>query len=240
IRDPRVSRRHATLRRTKSGGLRLEDTSTNGTFVNGVRVREVVDLEDGDLLRVGDSFLVVRWAPASMSDADVPSLLGRHPAMRELRRTIASVAPTDAKVLIVGESGTGKELVARAIHERSGRQGPFVAVNCGAIAESLAESQLFGHAAGAFTGAQGAHEGFLRAANGGTLFLDEIGELSMVLQPKLLRALEEHKVVPVGRTEPVDVDVRLVAATNRDLLSDVDEGRFRGDQIGRASCRERK
>src|SRR5690606_9972201 len=98
IRDPRVSRRHATLRRTKSGGLRLEDTSTNGTFVNGVRVREVVDLEDGDLLRVGDSFLVVRWAPASMSDADVPSLLGRHPAMRELRRTIALVAPTDAKV----------------------------------------------------------------------------------------------------------------------------------------------
>jgi DNA-binding NtrC family response regulator len=155
--------------------------------------------------------------------------------MRALRRTITSVAPTDAKVLIVGESGTGKELVARAIHERSGRQGPFVAVNCGAIPESLAESQLFGHAAGAFTGAQGAHAGFLRAADGGTLFLDEIGELSMVLQPKLLRALEERKVVPVGRTEPVDVDVRLVAATNRDLLNDIDAGRFRGDLYARVA-----
>lgn len=233
VRDPRVSRRHAVFHRTKAGGVRLEDTSSNGTFVNGVRVREAVVLEDGDLVRVGDSFLVVRSAPASGGDADVPAIMGRHPAMRTLRRTIAAVAPTDAKVLIVGESGTGKELVAHAIHEHSGRPGPFIAVNCGAIPESLAESQLFGHVAGAFTGAQAAHDGFVRAANGGTLFLDEIGELSPVLQPKLLRALEEGKVVPVGRTEPIDVDVRLVAATNRDLLSDVDEGRFRGDLYAR-------
>ena len=235
VRDPRASRRHCVFSRSKAGHLRLEDTSSNGTFVNGRRIREIVDLEDGDLVRVGDSFLLVRHAEVSIGDAEVPAIMGRHPAMRTLRRTIASVAPTDAKVLIVGESGTGKELVARAIHERSGRKGPFVAVNCGAIAESLAESQLFGHAAGAFTGAQGAHEGFLRAADGGTLFLDEIGELSMVLQPKLLRALEEHKVVPVGRTEPVDVDVRLVAATNRDLLNDVDAGRFRGDLYARVA-----
>ncbi|MCZ7683061.1 MAG: sigma-54-dependent Fis family transcriptional regulator [Sandaracinaceae bacterium] len=198
LRDPRASRRHAIFHPTKGPGVMLEDVSSNGTFVNGERVSGSRVLEDGDLVRIGDSFLVVRWAPAEIGDAEVPEIEGRHPAMRALRRTIASVAPTDAKVLVVGESGTGKELVARAIHERSGRPGPFIAVNCGAIPESLAESQLFGHVAGAFTGAQGAHTGFVRAADRGTLFLDEIGELSLVLQPKLLRALEERKVVPVG------------------------------------------
>ncbi|MBZ0121341.1 MAG: sigma-54 dependent transcriptional regulator, partial [Sandaracinaceae bacterium] len=160
---------------------------------------------------------------------------GRHPAMRALRRTIVSVAPTEAKVLIQGETGTGKELVARAIHERSGRRGRFVPVNCAAIPESLAESQLFGHVAGAFTGAAQAHEGFVRAADGGTLFLDEIGELPPTLQPKLLRALEERRVVPVGTTSGIDVDVRLIAATHRDLLADVDAGRFRADLYSRVA-----
>ncbi len=235
LRDPRASRRHAIFHPTKGPGVMLEDVSSNGTFVNGERVSGSRVLEDGDLVRIGDSFLVVRWAPAEIGDAEVPEIEGRHPAMRALRRTIASVAPTDAKVLVVGESGTGKELVARAIHERSGRPGPFIAVNCGAIPESLAESQLFGHVAGAFTGAQGAHTGFVRAADRGTLFLDEIGELSLVLQPKLLRALEERKVVPVGKTEPIDVDVRLVAATNRELLREVDAGRFRGDLYARVA-----
>ncbi len=235
LRDPRASRRHAILHPTRGPGVMLEDVSSNGTFVNGDRVRGTVPLEDGDLIRIGDSFLIVRWSPAELGDAEVPEIEGRHPAMRALRRTIFSVAPTDAKVLVVGESGTGKELVARAIHERSGRPGPFIAVNCGAIPESLAESQLFGHVAGAFTGAQGSHVGFVRAADGGTLFLDEIGELSLVLQPKLLRALEERAVVPVGRTEPTSVDVRLVAATNRDLLHEVDAGRFRGDLYARVA-----
>ncbi|HEY8430948.1 MAG TPA: sigma-54-dependent Fis family transcriptional regulator, partial [Sandaracinaceae bacterium] len=233
LRDPRASRRHAIFHPTKGPGVLLEDVSSNGTFVNGHRVAGSIVLQDGDVIRVGDSFLLVRFAPSEGGDAEVPQIEGRHPAMRALRRTISSVAPTDAKVLIVGESGTGKELVARAIHERSARPGPFIAVNCGAIPESLAESQLFGHVAGAFTGAQAAHQGFVRAAHGGTLFLDEIGELSPVLQPKLLRVLEEGKVVPVGRTEPIDVDVRLVAATNRDLLQEVDEGRFRGDLYAR-------
>ncbi len=234
VRDPRASRRHAVFHATRSG-VRLEDTSSNGTFVNGERIAAPVMLEDGDVVRVGDSLLMVRWSPATPGDAEVPAIYGRHPAMRALRRTIASVAPTDAKVLIVGESGTGKELVARAIHDRSGLRGPFVAVNCSAIPESLAESQLFGHAAGAFTGAQSAHVGLMRAAHGGTLFLDELGELSSVLQPKLLRALEEKEVVPVGRTEPIDVDVRLVAATNRNLLREVDDGRFRGDLYARVA-----
>jgi DNA-binding NtrC family response regulator len=234
LRDPRASRRHAVLTKVRGRAI-VEDFSSNGTFVNGHRIEGETPLVDGDVVRLGDSFLLVRVTPTVGEDADIPSLFGRHPAMRELRRTIEAVAPTDAKVLVVGESGTGKELVARAIHERSGREGPFVAVNCGAIAESLAESQLFGHAAGAFTGAQGAHPGLVRAAHGGTLFLDEIGELSPVLQPKLLRALEERKVVPVGRVEPIDVDVRLIAATHRDLLRDVDEGRFRGDLYARVA-----
>jgi DNA-binding NtrC family response regulator len=234
VRDPRASRQHAVFR-ANSNAVTVEDTSSNGTFVNGARITELTALGDGDVVRVGDSLVLVRWADTLPGDAEVPQIDGRHPAMRALRRTIASVAPTDAKVLIVGETGTGKELVARAIHERSERSGPFIAVNCGAIPESLAESQLFGHAAGSFTGAQGAHAGFMRAAHGGTLFLDEIGELTPVLQPKLLRALEERKVVPVGRTEPVDVDVRLITATNRDLLRDVDANAFRGDLYARVA-----
>ncbi|HJL16164.1 MAG TPA: sigma 54-interacting transcriptional regulator [Sandaracinaceae bacterium LLY-WYZ-13_1] len=233
--DPSVSRRHAVLHPTTDGtAATLEDTSSNGTFVDGERVEGTTPVRDGQVIRLGDSFVLVRVAsPAPGEDAPIEDLEGRHPGMRELRRRIAAVAPTDAKVLVVGESGTGKELVARAIHDRSGREGRFVAVNCGAIPETLAESQLFGHVAGAFTGAQGAHEGFVRAAHGGTLFLDEVGELSPTIQPKLLRTIEDATVVPVGSTEPVPVDVRLVAATHRDLLAEVDENRFRGDLYAR-------
>ncbi|MCC6875584.1 MAG: sigma 54-interacting transcriptional regulator [Sandaracinaceae bacterium] len=237
LRDPKASRRHAVFHPLGEGtGVRVEDVSTNGTFVNGARIEGHVRLADNDVVRVGDSFVLVRISsPVPGSDADIPELEGRHPAMRALRRTIASVAPTEAKVLIQGETGTGKELVARAIHERSGRRGRFVPVNCAAIPESLAESQLFGHVAGAFTGAAQAHEGFGRAADGGTLFLDEIGELPPTLQPKLLRALEERRVVPVGTTSGIDVDVRLIAATHRDLLADVDAGRFRADLYSRVA-----
>ncbi len=234
LKDPRASRIHATFHPRGEGLVRLVDSSSNGTFVNGARLTEPRELEDGDVVRVGDSLVLVRVGPAAPPrDAAIPELEGRHPAMRALRHTIAAVGPTDAKVLIIGESGTGKELVARAIHERSGRDGRFIAVNCGAIPESLAESQLFGHTQGSFTGANKAHDGFLRAAMGGTLFLDEVGELSPVLQPKLLRALEERKVVPVGSTEPVSIDVRLIAATHRDLLAEVDAGSFRGDLYAR-------
>jgi DNA-binding NtrC family response regulator len=235
VRDPRVSRKHAVFRVLR-GIVTLEDMSSNGTFVNGLRIEGTRMLNDGDIVRVGDSFLLLRFSPPARLDVEAPvihELAGLHPSLENLRRTIAVVAPTDAKVLIVGESGTGKELIARAIHARSGRRDRFIAVNCSAIPESLAESQLFGHAAGSFTGAQGDHDGFMRAASGGTLFLDEIGELSMALQPKLLRAIEEQKVMPVGRTSPVDVDVRLIAATNRNLLQEVDAGRFRGDLYAR-------
>jgi transcriptional regulator with PAS, ATPase and Fis domain len=135
-------------------------------------------------------------------------------------------------VLLLGESGAGKEVAARALHRLSGRSGPFVPVNCGALSESLAESLLFGHVAGAFTGAR-AQPGFFRAAQGGTLFLDEIGELPPALQPKLLRALEERAVVPVGATAAVPCDVRLLAATNRDLQQAVRHKEFRGDLYAR-------
>jgi DNA-binding NtrC family response regulator len=150
--------------------------------------------------------------------------------MQEVYDEVRRVAPTDATVLVTGETGTGKELVARAIHQLSPRSGgPFVPVNCAALAEGVLESELFGHRKGAFTGAVSSREGLFRAAHGGTLFLDEVGDLPASAQTRLLRAIQEREVVPVGDTRPVKVDVRLVAATNRDLRADVDASRFRED-----------
>jgi len=144
--------------------------------------------------------------------------------------TAAVVAPSNAPVLILGESGAGKEIVAQLIHRWSPRaEGPFVAANCAGLPETLIESELFGHTRGAFTGAQAARLGFFRSAHQGTLFLDEIGELPLHLQPKLLRALEAGQITPLGSDVPVEVDTRLVAATNRDLAEAVREGRFRED-----------
>ncbi len=157
-------------------------------------------------------------------------ILGASPAMARVIEQVRRLALADVSVIVTGESGTGKELVARALHDLSPRwDGPFVAVNCGAIPAELMESELFGHARGAFTGAVGAVPGRVRAAAGGTLFLDEIGELPLPLQPKLLRVLETKQVDPVGGPRPVPVDFRLVAATNRDLVADVSAGRFRED-----------
>ncbi|MBL0719169.1 sigma-54-dependent Fis family transcriptional regulator [Piscinibacter sp. Jin2] len=157
-------------------------------------------------------------------------LLGRSPAMRAVRERIERVARSMAPVLVQGESGTGKELVARAIHERSSRgAGPFVAINCGAIPEALIEAELFGHRKGAFTGAQEDRPGVFQAAQGGTLFLDEIGELPLPMQTRLLRAVQERAVRPVGATAELPVDVRLLSATHRDLAAEVAAGRFRQD-----------
>ncbi len=158
------------------------------------------------------------------------NIVGRSEAMLQVFKTAARVAATDATVLILGESGTGKELVARAIHDASPRAaGPFVAVDCGAIAEGVLESELFGHARGAFTGASAARRGLFEQAKGGTLFLDEIGDVGARLQSQLLRALQEGEVRPVGANEAVRVDARVVAATNRDLSELVKDGRFRED-----------
>jgi DNA-binding NtrC family response regulator len=156
--------------------------------------------------------------------------VGHSPAIIEVMKTLARAAPTQATVLLLGETGTGKELVARTIHsysERTGRR--FVAVNCSALAEGLLESELFGHLRGAFTGAAGARPGLFREADRGTLFLDEIGDISPALQARLLRALQEHEIVPVGSETPVKVDVRIIAATHRDIGALVRAGKFRED-----------
>ncbi|HEY8927115.1 MAG TPA: sigma-54 dependent transcriptional regulator, partial [Polyangia bacterium] len=157
-------------------------------------------------------------------------LVGQSPAMKQVFTFVEQTAGLNASVLITGESGTGKELVARALHRKGKRpDGPFVAVNCAALPEALLESELFGYARGAFTGAQGPRQGLLATSSGGTLFLDEIGEMSLVLQPKLLRALQERKVRPVGSDTETTFDTRVIAATNRDLESAVREGDFRTD-----------
>ena len=161
---------------------------------------------------------------------DFDSLVGRSSAMQEITELTKKVAPTNATVLITGESGVGKEVVARLMHSLSAQNDHvFLPVNCSAIPETLLESQLFGYVRGAFTGAVGNQEGLFQRARGGTIFLDEIGEMPLTLQPKLLRAIEEKEVLPVGATTPVKTDVRLLAATNCDLKKAVEEGRFRDD-----------
>jgi len=158
------------------------------------------------------------------------ALIGCSPCIEALRRHIPSLASHDVNVVIQGESGTGKELISRSIHLASKRgDGPFVGVNCAAIHESLLESELFGHEAGAFTGAQQATMGFLRAANGGTILLDEVGDMSTSLQSKLLRVLEQRAVIPVGGARAIPIDVRVIAATNLDLAQAVEAGKFRSD-----------
>jgi len=164
------------------------------------------------------------------NDANASIIVGGSPAMRKVADLIDRVGDSDASVLIHGETGTGKELVARAVHNKSKRrEGPFVAINCAAVPHSLLESELFGHARGAFTDAKATRVGLFQQANGGTLFLDEIGELPVDVQPKLLRALQERKVRPVGDNREIPYDARIVAATNRDLENEVREKRFRED-----------
>jgi DNA-binding NtrC family response regulator len=191
-----------------------------------------------------------RWRPAArgglaaadanrasglpVADALVDTLIGQSVAIRRLRHEVALWAPAKCTVLLLGDSGTGKEVTARALHTLSGVKGPLVAVNCAAIPETLAESQLFGHVTSAFTGAK-AHPGYFRAASFGTLFLDEVGELPLQLQAKLLRALEEGVITPVGSVEPQPCPVRVVAATNRNLAAEVQAGKLRGDLYARLS-----
>ncbi|MDQ8020495.1 MAG: sigma 54-interacting transcriptional regulator [Moraxellaceae bacterium] len=157
------------------------------------------------------------------------ALVFADPASRQLLKNIDVIAASTASVLVQGETGTGKELVARYLHEKSGRRGPFLAVNCGGFSENLIEAELFGHEAGAYTGAQGSRQGWFEAANGGTLFLDEIGDLPLAMQVKLLRVLQEREVVRLGSRKSTPVDVRLVVATNVDLSRAVASGHFRMD-----------
>ncbi len=164
------------------------------------------------------------------------NIIGQAPSMRAIFDMIQTVAPQSSRVLITGESGTGKELVARAIHENSNRaQAPFITINCGAFPETLLESELFGYMKGAFTGANENRQGLFRAAHGGTLFMDEIGNMSLTMQVKLYRVLQEGKVRPIGSTEESDVDVRIIAATNKEFEKEIAEGRFREDLYYRLS-----
>jgi DNA-binding NtrC family response regulator len=169
--------------------------------------------------------------PAGRRDAGDPKMIiGKGPAMQRVFQLVEKVAVTDSTILIHGESGTGKELIARAIHFRSTRAGgPFVSINCGALPESLLESELFGHVKGSFTGAIRDKEGLFKVATGGSFLLDEIGETTPAIQVKLLRVLQEKEIIPVGGTSPIKIDVRVIAATNRDLEEEVEKGRFRAD-----------
>lgn len=231
--DRAMSSLHGCLEVTESTlDVRLCDWgSKNGTQVDRTFLPQRDhwhELADGTVIRLGNTLLILRYEPAQPADAPIPTLIGVSLALRELRARIAKLAPEEAVcVLIQGESGTGKELVARALHDRSSRRDrPFVAVNCSAIAESLAESELFGHSEGAFTGAR-PRLGYFRAAHRGTLFLDEVGDMPLVLQPKLFRALQEHVITPVGADRPEPSDVRVLSATNQDLRADIDAGEFR-------------
>ncbi|AUX44309.1 ATPase AAA [Sorangium cellulosum] len=238
LEDGWISSRHARI--TRDGGrLRLEDLgSTNGTFVNGVPQRSAA-LAEGDLIELGHTFFLFREVPAA-DDAppagDQPFGLATFaPALVERFTALRAVAPARIPVVLQGESGTGKEVIARAIHALSGRPGPFVAINCGALPDSLVESELFGHKKGAFSGAAEDRPGLIRAADKGTLFLDEIGDLPAASQTAFLRVLQESEVVAVGATRPVKVDLRVVVATHRDLPAMVERGDFRGDLFARLS-----
>jgi len=230
--DPKVSALHCEI--LVGDSLRLRDLgSKNGTFVGGVRIVEAY-LSPHDVIAVGDSRLQVvplgvRSEPLYEQD-DFHGLVGQSAAMRALTARLAQLAGNDTTVLIQGETGTGKERVAEALHLASRRASqPQVVVDCGAMPATMIEAELFGHERGAFTGAVASVPGAFERAQGGTLFLDEIGELPLELQPKLLRAIESRVVRRLGGTRSLDVDVRVVSATNRDLALEVAGGRFRED-----------
>ena len=232
--DQKVSGHHFEIKLDERG-YRLRDLeSTNGTFVAGLRVRDVY-LNPSSLIGLGETR--IRFEPLESSvPVEVSSrerlvgMVGRSVGMRALFARVERLASTDATALITGETGTGKELVAEALHEESARAaGPFVIVDCGAISENLIESELFGHELGAFTGAVSRHVGAFERSQGGTLFLDEIGELPFALQSKLLRALESREIRRVGGGQTIPVDMRVIAATNRDLAVDMNRARFRED-----------
>jgi DNA-binding NtrC family response regulator len=232
--DKTVSRLHCEIQ-VRANSVRVVDSgSTNGTFLDGVQVRDA-DIALGTTMKLGATSIRVELG---VGDVHLPlstldrfgGILGSSVEMRRVYSVLERVAPTDATVLVQGETGTGKELAARALHDASRRaDGPFIALDCGALAPTLIESELFGHVRGAFSGAHFDRRGVFEEADGGTLFFDEIGELPIALQPKLLRALEMREVRRLGSNTPKKVDVRIIAATNRSLAANVNDGAFRED-----------
>jgi DNA-binding NtrC family response regulator len=234
LHDDSVSRAHCELEPVP-GGMRVRDLgSTNGVFCDSARLYDAV-LPLDSRFRLGDTELALSALAETVEREQTTrdrfgDLLGASPRMRELFADLERIAATDVTLLIEGETGTGKEIVAESVHRASARAaGPFVVFDCGAVAPTLAESELFGHERGAFTGATQAHAGVCEQADGGTLFFDEIGELPKELQPKLLRAIEKRQIRRVGGTRIIPFDARVVAATNRQLRAEVAGDRFRQD-----------
>jgi DNA-binding NtrC family response regulator len=240
--DHFVSGQHAELRLTP-GGVQLHDLgSRNGTKVGGIEVPEAL-IDQSTALTIGETVLRLeikggqRGRAASAARGRFGDVLADSSEMHEIFDLAERLSPSDLTVTILGETGTGKDLLARAMHGASPRaKGSFVIFDCGAAAPSLIESQLFGHVKGSFTGAISDHPGAFERAHGGTLFLDEIGELAIELQPKLLRALESRRIQRIGGTGEIDVDVRIIAATHRDLEADVESGKFRRDLLFRLNA----
>ncbi len=221
---------------TRSPGLRVVIITAHGTIPDAVVATQsgafgflTKPIDKDELMQTVKKAIKVSGS-VEVEEDWAAEIITRNQAMKEILNQAKMVAATDARVLINGESGTGKELLARAIHNASPRhEQPFVAINCSAMAENLLESELFGHEKGAFTGATRSHKGLFQAAEGGTLLLDEIGDMPMRLQVKLLRVLQEHQVRPVGSTDAIDVDVRVISATHRDLQELMGQGKFRED-----------
>ena len=234
VTDPTVSRHHAVITATANGFQIRDLGSTNGTCLAGYRVDSAY-VESGALVQLGETSIrfdaLDERVTHTLSDREeFGDVLGQSTAMRKVFSLLERVAATDTTILLDGETGTGKGAIAEAIHRLSGRaSGPFTVVDCGAIPPSLIESELFGHERGSFTGADERRIGAFEAANGGTVFLDEIGELGPDLQPKLLRVIEGRQVRRIGSVAPIPVDVRVIAATNRDLRHEVNAGQFRTD-----------
>ncbi|MBI2092961.1 MAG: sigma 54-interacting transcriptional regulator [Deltaproteobacteria bacterium] len=240
IADSTVSRNHMVIDYSSDSFLLRDSDSTNGTYLNGTKVKEAY-LVPGDRIKIGNTTLEfvafeekVRIEP---SEKEIfGSMVGKSLKMRQIFGILEKISPTLATVIIEGETGTGKELVARAIHENSPRKNkPFIVFDCSSVAPNLIESELFGHEKGSFTGAIKSRRGAFEEAAGGTIFLDEIGELTLDLQPKLLRALESREIRRVGANLQVPIDVRVICATNRNLKKEVSEGRFREDLYYRLS-----
>jgi transcriptional regulator with PAS, ATPase and Fis domain len=243
--DAWTSSAHARLVRVAGGGWVLEDAgSKNGVLLDGEKTTRAT-LRDGQIIELGHTMMLYReampaedegpFANAPRKVAPLPGLSTLLPTYEHQLANLVGAASAALPIVITGESGTGKELVARAVHALSGRKGPFVAVNCGAIPDNLVETELFGYRKGAFSGATEDRSGLVRASDGGTLFLDEIGDLPAASQAALLRVLQEREVMPVGATRAVSVDVRVVAATHRDLDALVAREKFRGDLLARLS-----
>ncbi|MGE5182724.1 MAG: sigma 54-interacting transcriptional regulator [Acidobacteriota bacterium] len=232
--DETVSRVHFEIVRDSKGYLVRDLKSTNGTFLDSAEVKEAY-LRAGSVIKAGE--VELKFTPFEERIEILPSekealgeMVGKSPAMREIFGLVERIAPTDATVLIEGETGTGKDMIARTLHQLSPRgDKPFIVVDCGAVAGTLIESELFGHEKGAFTGAVSARQGAFELASGGTVFLDELGELSLDLQPKLLRVLEQRELRRVGGSKTIKVDLRVIAATRKDLRSEVEKGKFRED-----------